>query len=123
MSTCLDLAKVKYPTTYKDHTIKPTEGVSLVPVFKGQTWKGHDALFFEHEGNRAVRQGKWKLVSEFPENKWHLYNINTDRSELNDLSDKQPQKVKELISLYDAWTKRAEVIPFEELVNRKGDKY
>jgi arylsulfatase A-like enzyme len=123
MTTCLDLAGAKYPETYEGHTIKPTEGLSLVPLFKGQTWKGHNALFFEHEGNRAVRQGKWKLVSEFPENKWHLYNINTDRSELNDLSNKQPEKVKELISLYDAWTKRAEVIPFEQLVNRKGDKY
>src|SRR5690606_4954829 len=73
MATCLDLAGVNYPKTYKGNVITPTEGTSLVPVFQNKKWKGHEALFFEHEGNRAVRQGDWKLVSEYPENRWQLY--------------------------------------------------
>jgi len=123
MSTCLDLAGVSYPKTYNGNQIIPTEGISLVPVIKGQAWKGHNALFFEHEGNRAVRQGEWKLVSQYPENKWQLYNINTDRSELNDLSSKYPERVKAMEQLYLAWAKHAGVIPFEQLDKRKGDEF
>jgi arylsulfatase len=115
MATCLDLAGSKYPEKFKGNSIKPTEGESLVPLFKGKKWKGHEALFFEHEGNRAVRQGDWKLVSEFPENKWRLYQVSKDRIESNDLSDRFSGKVKELIALYNSWAKRAEVIPFERL--------
>ena len=123
MASCLELAGASYPDVYNGNKIKATEGVSLLPLFKGEKWKGHEALYFEHEGNRAVRQGRWKLVSQFPENKWYLYDINADRSELNDLSGKYPEKVKELDALYHAWAERAEVIPFEQLVQRKGDKY
>ena len=123
MNTCLDLAHTPYPAVYHQNTIKPTEGLSLVPLFKRAKWQGHDALFFEHEGNRAVRKGQWKLVSEFPENKWFLYDMENDRSELRDLSQKYPEKVKELTSLYEEWAKRAEVIPFEQLVKRKGENF
>ncbi|GAB3280704.1 arylsulfatase [Larkinella harenae] len=115
MATCLDLAGGTYPKSYQGNTIKPTEGVSLAPLFRGQSWKGHDALFFEHEGNRAVRQGDWKIVSNYPENRWALYNLKTDRTELQDLSQKEPQRVQQMAALYDAWAKRADVIPFAEL--------
>ncbi|MEO5997127.1 MAG: arylsulfatase [Chitinophagaceae bacterium] len=121
MSTCLDLAGINYPSTYKGNTITASEGISLLPLFKGDNWNQHKALYFEHEGNRAVRQGDWKLVSEYPANTWQLYNIKTDRTELNDLSASQPQKVAELKTLYEEWTKRAGVIPFEEL-DKKANK-
>jgi len=123
MSTCLDLAGVKYPDSYHGNKITKTEGISLVPLFKNEKWKGHNALFFEHEGNRAVRQGDWKLVSDFPENKWHLYNMKTDRSELNDLSGKNAEKVNELAALYNAWADSHSVIPFEQLRKKAGDKF
>jgi arylsulfatase A-like enzyme len=115
MATCLDFAGVSYPKTYHGNTITPTEGISLKPLFEGKLWKGHKGLFFEHEGNRAVRQGDWKLVSQKPANKWELYNIKTDRSELNDLSSQYPEKVTELSTLYNEWATRAGVIPFEKL--------
>lgn len=115
MATCLDLAKTPYPKTYKGNSIIPLEGMSLVPLFKGLRWKGHNGLFFEHEGNRAVRQGDWKLVSQKPLNKWELYNIKTDRSELKDVSAQNSDKVNELVALYNTWTIRAGVIPFEKL--------
>jgi arylsulfatase len=84
-----------------------------------QPWKGHSALFFEHEGNRAVRQGDWKLVSQYPENKWYLYNIRTDRDEINDLSLKYPQRVEEMAALYEHWAGTHDVMPFEELDKSK----
>ncbi|GGK77622.1 arylsulfatase [Rufibacter glacialis] len=116
MATALDFAGVAYPSTYKGKNIKPMEGISLAPVFRGQKWAGHEALFFEHEGNRAVRKGDWKLVSMFPENKWALYNITADRSELNDLSAQHPEKVKEMETLYNGWATRANVVPFAQLL-------
>ena len=122
MATCLDLAGVKYPKTYRGNTIKPHEGISLTPLFKGLKWAGHQELFFEHEGNRAVRQGDWKLLSSYPENKWELYNLKTDRSELNDLSASQPEKVKELASRYDTWANRINVVPYAQLVEMDKQK-
>ncbi|MVN92331.1 arylsulfatase [Mucilaginibacter aquatilis] len=121
MATCIDLSGAKYPSTYKGNSIKPTEGISLLPVIKGKPWKGHDALFWEHEGNRAVRQGSWKLVSDYPANKWHLYNIVEDRSEQNDLSVKYPQTVKKLEQLYNNWSNRIGVVPFEKLSKSKSE--
>jgi arylsulfatase A-like enzyme len=121
MATCLDLAGATYPKTFKGNPITPLEGVSLVPLFRGNSWKGHDALYFEHEGNRAVRQGDWKLVSDYPANKWELYNLKTDRTELQDLSEKEPERVKQLATLYDTWAKRAGVIPFGELSKAKSE--
>lgn len=115
MATCLDVAGVSYPKTYKGHDITPAEGTSLTSLFQGKKWKRQDAIFFEHEGNRAVRQGEWKIVSEYPANKWQLYNIEKDRSELTDLSARYPKKVAELAALYDAWAKRAGVVPFAQI--------
>ena len=65
MATCVDLAGAKYPTQYQGNDIQPMEGVSLVPAFQGKPLPER-AIFWEHEGNRAVRQGKWKLVLKYP---------------------------------------------------------
>ncbi len=115
MTTSLDLAGVKYPESYKGVPVKPMEGISLKPLLQGQKWEGHKEIFFEHEGNRAVRQGEWKLVSEYPEGNWALYNMVRDRAELNDVSAEHPEKVKELKSLYEKWASRANVVPFARL--------
>jgi arylsulfatase len=121
MATCLDAAGVSYPKTYRGNTITPTEGISLLPLLKGKPWKGHDALFFEHEGGRAVRQGDWKLVSEYPINQWQLYNIKTDRNELNDLAAQYPDRVKAMAALYQHWADTHGVLPFET-IQRKGQE-
>ncbi|MEO7652489.1 MAG: arylsulfatase, partial [Bryobacteraceae bacterium] len=92
--------------------ITPLEGKSLLPVLEGRKRVGHDALYWEHEGNRAVRQGKWKLVSRFPE-RWELYDIEADRTELRDLASSNPAKVAAMSSLYDAWASRCGVEPWK----------
>jgi len=124
MATCVDVAGVTYPQTHRGQPIIPLEGRSLVPIFRGEVRKGHDAIFWEHEGNRAVRQGKWKLVSMHPgrgpnePGKWELYDLEADRTELNDLAEKHPDKVRELSAMYDAWARRAGVEPWP--VRRRG---
>ena len=106
MATCVDLSGAQYPATYKGNKIIPMEGESLRPIFEGRPFKRENALYFEHMGNRAVRQGKWKLVSAGRRGKWELYNMETDRTELNDLANKMPEKVKAVSALYDAWSER-----------------
>lgn len=115
LPTCLDAAGVEYPTEYEGRTITPVEGESLLPLFRGDLeWARDREVFWEHEGNRAVRQGQWKLVSQFPD-RWELYDMTRDRTELHDLSAAQPEKTRELREKYDAWAARVGVVPWEEI--------
>ena len=86
------------------------EGVSLRPAFTGKAIQRAQPLFWEHEANRAIRAGQWKLVAK--ENQpWELYDIAADRSEMNNLAAQQPERVKELAAQWDAWAARARVLP------------
>jgi len=125
MPTLIDLANATYPEVYQGLEILPLEGKSLMPIFKGsETYTGHEVLFWEHEGNRAVRKGDYKLVSRFNYQgneayPWELYNIAEDRTEINDLSTEYPEKVSEMERLYRAWAQRCQVVPYEELQKRR----
>jgi arylsulfatase len=123
MATCLDAGGLSYPKRYKGNEIVPLEGRSLVPVFEGRVRTPHNALFWEHEGNRAVRRGKWKLVSYVSKNqpdKWELYDLEADRTEMNDLAGQNPRISAELRALYERWAQRCGVLTrseLEEIVN------
>jgi arylsulfatase A-like enzyme len=117
MATCLDAAGTTYPRTIEGRELVPMEGRSLLPVFQGRAREGHPALFWEHMGHRAVRQGKWKLVSTYPHD-WELYDAEVDRTELNDLAAQSPAKVKELNALYEAWAAKCGVLPWQNFVQR-----
>jgi arylsulfatase A-like enzyme len=107
MATCIDLGKATYPSTKI-----PVEGTSLVPALKGSPIKRGKPIFFEHEGNRAVRDGKWKLVAKSVKGKWELYNIPADRTEMNNLADKNPDRVKTMTAQYETWAKERGIVPF-----------
>lgn len=111
MATCADVGGAKYPTEVNGVPIQPMEGKSLVPAFANQPIQ-RDALYWEHEGNAAIRVGDWKLVRMGRPGKWELYDMTKDRTELNDLSDKYPDKVKDMLAKWDAWAKRANVKPY-----------
>jgi arylsulfatase A-like enzyme len=111
MATCVDVAGAKYPATFKGERITPMEGRSLRPIFAGQKREAHPGIYWEHEGNRAVRQGKYKVVSRFPD-KWELYDLDADRSEMDDIAGSQPDLVRKMTADYDAWAKRANVQPW-----------
>lgn len=110
MATCVDVSGATYPTEVRGEAIKPMEGVSLQPAFHGESINRPGPIFWEHEGNRAVRAGQWKLVAR--ENRpWELYNMEADRTEMHDLSTSQPEIVKELSDEWDAYAARANVLP------------
>lgn len=108
MATCLNIAGVDYPKTYKGCEIIPLEGKSLLPIFRGKKHRGHETLYWEHMGNKAIRHGKWKLVS-VRKGRWELYDMQTDRTELNDLAHKYPEKVERLKLMYRNWAERCGV--------------
>ena len=119
-ATCLDVAGVHYPESYREKAVKPIEGKSLRPIFETGSREGHEAIFWEHEGNRAVRKGPWKLVSRFGQGddgngEWELYDLEEDRSEMNDLAGQNRARVGELADLYDAWSRRAGIVPWNQL--------
>lgn len=111
MATCVDVAGATYPTHFRRQPIQPMEGVSLRPAFTGQPLQRPQPIFWEHEGNRAVRQGRWKLVAKY-RRRWELYDIETDRTELHNLAERYPEKVRELAALYDAYARRTGVQPW-----------
>jgi len=108
MPTCLDLAGATYPKTHDGNAITPVEGRSLRPALTGATIERPEGLYFEHQGNAAVRVGDWKLVRAHGK-PWSLYNLAEDRTELNDLAKKHPDKVSELKAKWQSWAKRAGV--------------
>ncbi|MFM7922102.1 MAG: sulfatase-like hydrolase/transferase, partial [Planctomycetaceae bacterium] len=104
-ATCCDVAGASVPAT-----TQPLEGLSLLPVFAGQPLQ-REALYWEHEGNRAVRAGRWKLVAKHDQ-PWELYDVDTDRVESRNLAAAEPDKVRELSAVYDRWAARASVAPW-----------
>jgi arylsulfatase A-like enzyme len=103
LPTCLDLAGGRPAAA---------EGKSLVPVLSGGSI-GPRALFWEHEGNRAVREGKWKLVARHGR-PWELYDLEADRTESADQAARMPEREGELRALYDAWASRCGVVPWTD---------
>lgn len=109
MSTCVDLAGAKYPAEFAGQKIQSMEGISLAPALAGQLLQRSQPIFWEHEGNRAIRTGNWKLVSKHPSG-WELYDLATDRTEMHDLAAKQSERVKEMSAQWDAWASRVGVM-------------
>jgi len=102
MATCLEVGRAEYPCEYQGRKVLRYDGQSLLPIFEGRRRKGHEALFWEYMRNKAVRQGKWKAVT-VQDNPWELFDMEADRTELNDLAKKEPEKLKELVGLYEKW--------------------
>ena len=111
MATCVDLAAAEYPVEIAGRAIQPLEGRSLRPAFAGRPID-RDALYWEHEGNRALREGRWKLVAKGPAGPWELYDIATDRTEQINLAAKQPDVARQLQTKWEAWAHRAAVLPW-----------
>lgn len=117
MATCVDITGAKYPAEWIGKKILPMEGVSLRPLLAASA--GNPAslpprlLAWEHEGNRAIREGQWKLVS-LATAPWELYDMESDRVEMNNLAASQPERVKDMSAKWEVWAKRTNVLPRPE---------
>lgn len=111
MATAADVGRAPYPQTRQGKPVPPMEGRSLVPAFQGRPIQ-REAIFWEHEGNRALRVGDWKLVAKGTDTPWELFNLKSDRTEMNDLAAQQPARVKEMAAQWDAWARRTHAVPW-----------
>ena len=102
MATCCDVANAKYPNEFEGHKIVPLRGKSLSPIFNGQERDDLGPIFWEHEGNAAVRTGDWKLVSK-DSGGWELYNMSNDRTEMNDLTEQNEERSEKMLEIYKHW--------------------
>jgi arylsulfatase len=107
MPTLLELAGVSHPGAREGRPSQPLRGESLVPVLRGGS-RERGPIFWEHQGNRAVRQERFKLVSRW-RGGWELYDLEADRTELRDLAAEQPERVREMETAYREWADGAGV--------------
>jgi len=108
MPTCLELAGAACPSENAAGPVQCPEGMSLAPCFKSETtWERQ--LYWEHFGNRAARQGDWKLVADGEKGPWELYNLAEDRTELRNRVKDLPDKALELETKWYAWARKVGV--------------
>lgn len=122
MPTLVELAKANYPKQYRHDSITPIAGVSLVPTFSNAPL-AQRAIYWEHQGNRAMRWGKWKIVSggimngpygkwkTYTSMPWQLFDMEKDPAELKDISAQYPEQAKKMIAMWEAWAQQAHVYP------------
>ncbi|HZZ42965.1 MAG TPA: arylsulfatase [Tepidisphaeraceae bacterium] len=105
MATCVALSGAKFEGKVA------MQGVDLEPVFGGKDLERGKPIFWEHEGNRAMRDGKWKLVATGPKTPWELYDMDADRTEMHDLAGKELGRVKEMGDAWEKWAEETNVLP------------
>jgi len=125
MATCVDVSGATYPSRYKEQQIKPMEGKSLLGAFANKPIR-REIIYWEHEGNRAVRVGKWKIVAKGRAGQdkvnWELYDIEADRSELHDLAAQQPERLKKMVNIWLDYARRANVLPWPVTAKKAAKK-
>ena len=122
MPTCLAAAGATYPGTCNDYEIRPYRGQSLLDPFQNPLWRRDGPIYWEHEGNQAVRLDNWKLVRRYPGD-WELYDLSLDRTEQDDLAGSNAARLGELVGLYDEWAPGALVVPWEQIIARDDMAY
>lgn len=115
--TFYELAKAAYPATNSGVNTNPLPGKSLVPVLTGKTEQVErgEPIFWERAGNRAVREGKWKIVSNYPSYAWELYDLEKDRGETTNLAASRTEIVNELSADYFRWAEKTGVVDYEKI--------
>lgn len=122
MATFVDLAQANYPSQYGGHEITPAQGQSLKPLLTGESEFPSRPLFWEHEGNAAIRVGDQKLVRSGSKGQWELFDMKTDRTEQADLSPDDPSEASRLSQEWHNWAKSANVLPKPTKTSKRKGK-
>jgi arylsulfatase A-like enzyme len=122
MPTILEIADATFPKERNGKLLKQPEGESFAELIFHDSWNRKDPIIWEHEGNRAVRLLNWKLVSKYP-GEWELYDMDEDRTELNDISAKNKEQVKKMVKMYEDISARCGVVPWDSIRKMVGDDF
>jgi arylsulfatase A-like enzyme len=106
MATCLDVAGADYPTEFNGRHPLPLEGRSLLPIFQGHQRDGHAELCWSVPRHHAIRVGNWKAIQPRKGGPWQLFDLDADGTETQDLAERDPERLKELASRFEAWRAR-----------------
>lgn len=109
--TILDITSTRYPAQLNDHPLTPLQGRSLAPACKGRPLSLHPYMYWEHEGNQAIRKGDWKALKDGKSTAWELYDISKDRIESENLAVKFPEVLQELVQEWNSWANSHQVFP------------
>lgn len=112
LPTILHAANASYPSSFRGGATQPPVGISLVKQFGGDAPEPR-AIFMEHEGNRGLRRGRWKLVA-LRDEPWELYDLVEDPIESHDLAEQRPAVVQRLASLWSRWAAENHVTPLPD---------
>ena len=111
MATLVDLSGAGYPSERAGNQVQPMEGISLLPILYGKGIRREKPLIVEHEGNKMLRDGDWKIVQEYGETDWMLYNLKKDPTEMNDLAARHPALLRKMVAKYNSEAERTGVEP------------
>ncbi|WP_390620558.1 arylsulfatase [Neorhodopirellula pilleata] len=120
MATCVDIGKAEYPEQHGGVAVTPMQGQSLLPLLNGEGEFSDRPLYWEHEGNAAVRIGDMKLVREGGNGKWELFDLAKDRTEQNPIDD--PKLKQAMMQQWTRWAKSADVLPKPDTLKKKRNK-
>ncbi|MGN0188852.1 MAG: sulfatase-like hydrolase/transferase, partial [Candidatus Cryptobacteroides sp.] len=113
MPTILKAAGAEYPSEFNGNTIQPMVGKDFMPAIKGKKKYLHDYMYWEHQGNRAVRWKDWKAVWDQEGKVWELYDIGHDRTECDNIAEDHKKILAKLTAKWDKWAEKTNVlIPF-----------
>lgn len=128
MATVVDITGADYPTEFRGNSIHPMQGKSLLSHFSGNS-NEREPIFWEHEGNIGVRDGKWKLVAkteedhEFSDETLELYNMKEDPAELNNLAEEHPERLEEMFTAWKAWADEVNVKVDTRQYGKRAEEY
>ncbi len=112
MPTILEAAGANYPEVYHGgNTIHPLEGISMLPLLKGEKAQHHKFMFWEHQNNCSARYQNWKGYKRLSDKNWELYDLSTDRAEQHNVAAQNPEVVKQLDAQWQEWANTHKVLP------------
>ncbi|MEM7428599.1 MAG: arylsulfatase [Pseudomonadota bacterium] len=117
LPTILEATRAPYLSELDGHQIQPLQGETFLDQILGRSWTRQAPIFFEHEGNCAVRRGRFKLVRRHG-HPWELYDMDADRTELNDLAGRVGAGEAELRRAFQEWAEMTGVLPWDEALPR-----
>jgi arylsulfatase A-like enzyme len=83
----------------------------MAPEFQGKEVNQHSYMYWEHEGNEAIRKGNWKAIKDSNKKNWELYDLSSDRIETKNFANEHPEIMKELITKWEEWAHSHFVFP------------
>ncbi len=114
MASCVDAAGATYPEEENDHKLHPLAGESFLDAVTKRSWQRQKPIFWEHEGNCAMREGPWKLVKKHPDD-WELYNMEKDRTELDDVRGGDSDRAARMIKEWEEWARECDILPWDQI--------